>query len=175
MRRPADRAMATRGSALINHNPVKYRPTCFEKSRPGKGKLADRPLQAERPDLNPHVVRCTRMAQCREGIMSAPVRGPHDGPSKDGPLRYAPKHVRHPQRDLIPVGPPRGCDAALQYAALELGRTPWKRAWEGDAPPRYAAPESALAPWKQARKGGAPQNAAPESAQAPWKRQWRHR
>jgi hypothetical protein len=55
--------------------------------------------------------------------MSAPVREPGDGPSKDGPLNYAPKKVRHsePQPDPNPAGAPLEADAG---SAAEW---PWKR------------------------------------------------
>jgi TPR repeat protein len=56
--------------------------------------------------------------------MSAPVREPDDGPSKDGPLNYAPKKIRHPDSDLIPAGAHREGDAASQD---ESGQPPWKR------------------------------------------------
>src|SRR5215475_3848126 len=48
------------------------------------------------------------------------VREPGDGPSKDGPLNYAPKRIRHPQSDLRAADAHREADAASQ-------NTPWKR------------------------------------------------
>jgi hypothetical protein len=59
--------------------------------------------------------------------MSAPVREPDDGPSKDGPSNSAPKQVRHPERDQVPAGAHREGDATPQNAAPEPARTPWKR------------------------------------------------
>jgi hypothetical protein len=59
--------------------------------------------------------------------MSAPGREPDDGPSKDGPLNYAPKKIRHPELDLIPAGAHRDGDAASQNTTLESGQPPWKR------------------------------------------------
>jgi len=61
--------------------------------------------------------------------MSALVREPGDGPSKDGPLNYAPKKVRRPepQPDPNPAVAPPTADAALQVPALESTEPPWKR------------------------------------------------
>jgi hypothetical protein len=59
--------------------------------------------------------------------MSAPGREPDDGPSKDGPLNYAPKKIRHPESDLIAAGAHRQGDTASQNTTLELGQPPWKR------------------------------------------------
>src|SRR5882762_5940144 len=47
-----------------------------------------------RPDTNQHL-------DAGEGIMSPPVRDLDDGPSKDGPLNYAPKKVRRPAPDQL--------------------------------------------------------------------------
>lgn len=63
--------------------------------------------------------------------MSAPVREPDDGPSKDGPSNYAPKKVQRPEQDPIPAGKHRESDAAPQNAALESGQPPWKRSKRG--------------------------------------------
>ena len=49
-----------------------------------------------RPDTNQHL-------DAGEGIMSPPVRDLDDGPSKDGPLNYAPKKV---QSSVSTVGSP---------------------------------------------------------------------
>lgn len=74
--------------------------------------------------------------------MNASVREPDHGPSKDEPLRYAPKKARQPQPEPAPAGdPPPKCDAA------------------GDAPlapsgPERAAPEKTPAdqtPWRRSR------------------------
>jgi hypothetical protein len=59
--------------------------------------------------------------------MSAPVREPDDGPSKDGPLNYAPKKIRHPELDPIPAAARQEGDAASQTTTLESGQPPWKR------------------------------------------------
>jgi hypothetical protein len=59
--------------------------------------------------------------------MSVPVREPDDGPSKDVPLNYAPKKIRHPQSDPIPTDAHREGDAASQNTTLESGQPPWKR------------------------------------------------
>jgi hypothetical protein len=59
--------------------------------------------------------------------MSAPVREPDDGPSKDGPLNYAPKKIRDPDSDLIPAGAHREGDANSQDTTFESGQPPWKR------------------------------------------------
>jgi Flp pilus assembly protein TadD len=59
--------------------------------------------------------------------MSAPIREPGDGPSKDGPLNYEPKKFRHLERDPILAGAHREGDAARQNPALESGQPPWVR------------------------------------------------
>jgi len=59
--------------------------------------------------------------------MSPPVRDLDDGPSKDGPLNYAPKKVRRPAPDLTPADAHREGDAAPQNAVPESGQLPWKR------------------------------------------------
>jgi TPR repeat protein len=82
--------------------------------------------------------------------MSAPVRAPADGPSKDGLLDYAPKKIRHPESDLIPGAPVTG-DAAPPSAAPEPAEPPWKRsrqreAFAGDAVSAARRNKLALAP-----------------------------
>ena len=62
--------------------------------------------------------------------MSVPVREPGDGPSKDGPLNYEPKEVRHPEPepDPNPAGAPPKADAAPQRPEPpESTEPPWKR------------------------------------------------
>ena len=58
---------------------------------------------------------------------SAPVREPGDGPSKDGPLNYAPKKFRHLERDPMLAGAHREGDAARQNPALDSGQPAWIR------------------------------------------------
>jgi hypothetical protein len=66
--------------------------------------------------------------------MSTPVREPDDRPSKDGPLSYAPKKVRHPGPEPNPAGAPGKDDVApLRQAPA----------------PHIQAPEPAEPPWKQ--------------------------
>src|SRR5260370_27955129 len=64
--------------------------------------------------------------------MSAPVREPADGPSKDGLLDYAPKKIRHPESDPIPGASVKG-DAAPPSAAPESAEPPWKRSRQREA------------------------------------------
>src|SRR5260221_5555846 len=99
--------------------------------------------------------------------MSAPVREPDDdGPSKDGPLDYAPRRVRRPERDTNsgprkrgPVDTARGSDAvdaprkvdAVPQGAAELPEPPWKRkkqrqAFAGDVAAAELRTRLALAP-----------------------------
>jgi hypothetical protein len=85
--------------------------------------------------------------------MSAPVREFGDGPSKDGPLNYAPKKVRHPESepDPNPAGAPPQADAALQMPAPESTEPPWKRsrrraAFAGDVAIAELRGRLALAP-----------------------------
>jgi hypothetical protein len=59
--------------------------------------------------------------------MSAPVREPDDGPSKDGPSNYAPKKIRRPKPDPIPAGGDGKGDPISQNTAPESGQPPWKR------------------------------------------------
>jgi len=59
--------------------------------------------------------------------MSAPIREPHNGPSKDGPVHYAPKKSRPPEPDANPAGAPAKRDAGPQSRALEPADPPWKR------------------------------------------------
>jgi TPR repeat protein len=86
-----------------------------------------------------------------EGMMSAPVREPDDGPSKDGPLNYAPKKVRHPEPDQNSVGAPRSGDVAPQSPAPQSPEPPWKRSkqravFAGDAAIAELRSRLALAP-----------------------------
>src|SRR5437899_10660667 len=60
--------------------------------------------------------------------MSAPVREPDDGPSKDGPLGYAPKNARHAESDPDP-----GAPATADAAPPEPAEPPWKRSRQRDA------------------------------------------
>jgi TPR repeat protein len=82
--------------------------------------------------------------------MSAPVREPAAGPSKDGPLDYAPKKIRQAESDPIPGAPVKG-DAAPPSAAPESAEPPWKRsrqreAFAGDAVSAARRNRIALAP-----------------------------
>src|SRR5258707_13571944 len=82
--------------------------------------------------------------------MSAPVREPTDGPSKDGLLDYAPKKIRHPESDPIPGASVKG-DAAPPSAAPESAEPPWKRsrqreAFAGDSVSAARRNKLALAP-----------------------------
>jgi TPR repeat protein len=86
-----------------------------------------------------------------EGMMSAPVREPDDGPTKDGPLNYAPKKVRHPEPDPNSAGAPRKGDLAPQSPAPESPEPPWKRSkqravFAGDAAIAELRSKLALAP-----------------------------
>src|SRR5258708_39386073 len=67
--------------------------------------------------------------------MSTPVREPPDDrPSKDGPLSYAPKKVRHAEPEPNPAGAPGKDDVApLRQAPA----------------PHIQAPEPAEPPWEQ--------------------------
>ena len=82
--------------------------------------------------------------------MSAPVREPADGPSKDGLIDYAPKKIRHAESDPIP-GAPVKSDAAPPSTAPESAEPPWKRsrqreAFAGDAASAARRNKLALAP-----------------------------
>src|SRR5260370_2979519 len=82
--------------------------------------------------------------------MSAPVREPADGRSRDGPLDYAPKKIRQAESDPIPGAPVKG-DAAPPSAAPESAEPPWKRsrqreAFAGDAVSAARRNRIALAP-----------------------------
>jgi len=66
--------------------------------------------------------------------MSTPVREPDEGPSKDGPLSYAPKKARHAEPEPNPAGAPGKDDVApLRQApaphiqAPEPAEPPWER------------------------------------------------
>jgi TPR repeat protein len=83
--------------------------------------------------------------------MSAPVRELGDEPSKDGPLNYAPKKVRHPQTDPNPAGAPPRADAAPQSSApttAEAPRRQWRQrgAFAGDVAIAELRGRLALAP-----------------------------
>jgi hypothetical protein len=83
--------------------------------------------------------------------MSAPVREPDDGPSKDGPVNYAPKKVRHPEPDPNSAGAPRKGDVAPPSPAPESPEPPWKRpkqraVFVGDAAVAELRSRLALAP-----------------------------
>jgi hypothetical protein len=67
--------------------------------------------------------------------MGAPVREPDEGPSKDGPLNYAPKKIRHSELDPIPAGVDRQGNAASENTALESEQPPWKRSKQGGSFP----------------------------------------
>jgi TPR repeat protein len=63
--------------------------------------------------------------------MSVPAQEYDDGPSKDGPLNYAPKKVRHPEPAPDPAGAPSKADSAGQNAspkreASGLAEPPWR-------------------------------------------------
>lgn len=82
--------------------------------------------------------------------MSAPVREPADGASKDGLLDYAPKKIRQAESDPIP-GAPVTDDAAPPSAAPQSAEPPWKRlkqreAFAGDAVSAARRNKLALAP-----------------------------
>ncbi len=83
--------------------------------------------------------------------MSAPVREPDDGSSKDGPLSYAPKKARHPEPDPNPAGAPGKEEAALPRPGPEPAEPPWKRSkqrtvFAGDAAIAELRGKLALAP-----------------------------
>ena len=85
--------------------------------------------------------------------MSAPVREPADGPSKDVLLDYAPKKIRDAESGPIPGAPvtPVKGDAAPPSAAPEPAEPPWKRsrqreAFAGDAVSAVRRNRLALAP-----------------------------
>jgi TPR repeat protein len=81
--------------------------------------------------------------------MSAPVREPVDGPSKDGLLDYAPKRVRDAEWEPNPGAPVM--DEAAPSVAPEQAEPPWKRsrqreAFTGDAVIAARRNKAALAP-----------------------------
>ena len=83
--------------------------------------------------------------------MSAPVREPDDGSSKDGPLNYAPKKVRQAEPDLDLAGAPPKGNAAPQSQAPETAEPPWRRSkqravFAGDAAVAALRGRLALAP-----------------------------
>jgi hypothetical protein len=64
--------------------------------------------------------------------MSVPAQEYDEGPSKDGPLNYAPKKVRDPEPAPDPAGAPSKADSAGQSAspkrdASGLAEPPWRR------------------------------------------------
>jgi TPR repeat protein len=69
--------------------------------------------------------------------MSVPAQESDEGPSKDGPLKYAPKKVRRPEPAPGPAD-----------ASLEAGPAP---AWLNRDPASSAASESAEPPWRKSR------------------------
>jgi hypothetical protein len=80
--------------------------------------------------------------------MSASVREPDRGPSKDEPLKYAPKRARLPDPDQNPAGP--GGPSPIRDAASTRDAAP-----KDDAAPR-STPENAEPPWRRSRhRGGA--------------------
>jgi hypothetical protein len=77
--------------------------------------------------------------------MSASIREPDHGPSKDEPLKYAPKKARHPDSDQQPAGPvapPLQGDSLPNGDVTSIG-------------PRSTAPEVAEPPWRRSRQRGA--------------------
>ena len=85
--------------------------------------------------------------------MSASIREPDHGPSKDEPLKYAPKKARNPdpdQRPVGPAGPPPKGDAASK-GELTSTEPPWRRsrhrgAFVGDVAIAELRTRLALAP-----------------------------
>jgi hypothetical protein len=80
--------------------------------------------------------------------MSVPAQESDEGPSKDGPLNYAPKKVRdaEPALDLdrgLSKGDAANADAAPQSPTLKR-----------DATPRSGAPESSEPPWRRSKQRG---------------------
>ncbi len=63
--------------------------------------------------------------------MSAPVRDPDDGRSKDEPLSYAPNKARHPKLDQSPAGATQKVDSTPQHGSPEP--PPWRRSKRSDA------------------------------------------
>jgi TPR repeat protein len=63
--------------------------------------------------------------------MSAPVRDPDDGRSKDEPLSYAPNRARHPKFDQNPAGATQKVDSTPQHGSPEP--PPWRRSKRSDA------------------------------------------
>jgi TPR repeat protein len=83
--------------------------------------------------------------------MSAPVREPADGPSKDGLLDYAPKKIRDAESEPIPGVPVTPVKDAVPPAAPGSPEPPWKRsrqreALAGDAVSAARRNKLALAP-----------------------------
>jgi hypothetical protein len=76
--------------------------------------------------------------------MSVPAQESDEGPSKDGPLNYAPKKVRHPEPAPDSAGAPPESDLAAQSRALKR-----------EAAPRSGAPESPEPPWRRSKQRGA--------------------
>jgi hypothetical protein len=70
--------------------------------------------------------------------MSVPAREYDDGPSKDGPLNYAPKRVRHPESapDLagaLSKAGSAGQSASPKGAASDLAEPPWRQSGQRGA------------------------------------------
>lgn len=74
--------------------------------------------------------------------MNASVRESDHRPSKDEPLKYAPKKARQPEPDSAPAAPPQMEDAAPERTA------PTHAAAQ---PPRPGAPPPAEPPWRRSR------------------------
>src|SRR5579883_1992309 len=80
--------------------------------------------------------------------MSTPVREPDDGPSKDGPLSYAPKKVRQAEPGQNPAGKPGKDDV------VPLRQAP---------APHIQAPEPAEPPWNQLSPNRIPEPSPPST------------
>jgi hypothetical protein len=82
--------------------------------------------------------------------MSASIREPDHGPSKDEPLKYAPKRARLPGPDQNPAGPPLKGDAVSKGEVTPI-EPPWRRsrqrgAFVGDVAIAELRTKLALAP-----------------------------
>src|SRR5215468_12358147 len=72
--------------------------------------------------------RRASMRHSVEGIMSAPVRElDYNGPSRDGPLNYAPQKIRRSARDEASVSVLRKAEAPPRIAAPEAFQPSWSR------------------------------------------------
>jgi hypothetical protein len=85
--------------------------------------------------------------------MNASVRAPNHGPSKDEPLKYAPKKARQPRHEAAPPdGSLRGPGESPQPEPAPAGGLPAKGdAAEARAVPERMAPSSAAPPWRRSR------------------------